>query len=435
MINKELKTVIDYMEREKGIERNVLLETIKSSLQSAARKSVSGIANPIIEINPDSFEVEVHAKFTVIEDEKVAGTHEINISKAQETNPDVALGDTITLEVTPDNFGRIAAQTAKQVLIQKLRDAEADLVFNEYKDKVSQVITGTVRQKEGSNIIIDLGRGEALLKQREQIDNEDYNIGDRLKVYVLEVKKSSQTPEVLVSRSHPNFVKKLFEIEVPEIADGTVEVKGIAREPGYRTKIAVFSKESKVDCVGACVGMRGSRVKNIVQELNGEKIDIVPWSADIETFCRNAMNPAKLKHVTVDEQKKRILIYVDKTQFSLAIGKHGHNARLTSKLLGWKVDIEVIEKELNLTPAAPKKENKESEAALPEEDNKLKIPLSEIEGFSNKVREYFNENGYQFLSDLQHFKADELYSIPGIGKSGTEEIMEIIRNAIKQRIS
>ena len=181
--------------------------------------------------------------------------------------------------------------------------------------------------------------------------------------------------------------------------------------------------------------MRGSRVKNIVQELNGEKIDIVPWSADIETFCRNAMNPAKLKHVTVDEQKKRILIYVDKTQFSLAIGKHGHNARLTSKLLGWKVDIEVVEKDLPFPVTAPKKETKEADSIVPETDDKLKIPLSEIEGFSNKVREYFNENGYQFLSDLQNFKTDELYSIPGIGKSGTEEIMEIIRTAIKQRIS
>ena len=434
MANKELQTVIDYMEREKGIDRNVLIETIKSSLQSAARKSVSGIANPIIEINPDTFEVKVNAKFTVVEDMNLPSSTEIQLSNARQTHPEANVGDSISVEVTPENFGRIAAQTAKQVLIQKLRDAESDRVFSEYKDKVYQVITGTVRQREGSNVIIDLGRGEAILKGREQIENEDYNPGDRLKVLVIEVKKSMQSPEILVSRSHPSFVKKLFEIEVPEIADGTVEIKGIAREPGYRTKIAVFSKDPKVDCVGACVGMRGTRVKNIVQELNGEKIDIVPWSADIETFVRNAMNPAKLRHIAIDDEKKRIQIYVDKSQFSLAIGKHGHNARLTSKLVGWKIDIEVVEKETNLPVAnVPKKETKPASESI-ESVATLHIPINEIEGLSHKVKDSLQEAGYKYLADLQNIKVDELYTIPGVGKSSAEEIMEIIRKTIKEKI-
>lgn len=434
MANKELQTVIEYMEREKGLDRHVLIETIKSSLLSAARKSVTGIANPMIEIDNDTFEVRVKAELILIEDDKIPELNEINISKAHLTHPDAKIGDLISLEVTPDNFGRIAAQTAKQVLIQKLRDAESDLVYAEYKDKNFQIATGIVRQKEGKNVVLDLGRGEAILKAREQIENEEYNIGERIKVLIIEVKKLGSVPEIVVSRTHPSFVRKLFEIEVPEIIDGTVEIKGIAREPGYRTKIAVYSKEPKVDCVGACVGMRGSRVKNIVQELNGEKIDIVPWSNDVETFCRNALNPAKLKHINIDQQKKVIKVYVDQTQFSLAIGKHGHNARLTSKLIGWKIDVEVAEKD-TIIPAATnvKKEHKVTFEDHSVED-KLHIPISDIDGLSHKVKDYFLQAGYKYLNDLQNIEVDELCTIPGVGKSSAEDIMEIIRKAVKDKM-
>jgi N utilization substance protein A len=331
------------------------------------------------------------------------------------------------VEVTPDNFGRIAAQTAKQVIIQKLRDAEANVVFNEYKDKVFQIITGIVRQQERKNVVIDLGRGEAILPPREQVENEEYRAGDRLKLLVIEVSKGGQNPEIIVSRSHPIFVKKMFEIEVPEIADQTVEIKGIAREAGYRTKIAVFSKDPKVDCVGACVGMRGARVKNIVQELNGEKIDIVPWSADIQTYCRNALNPAKVRQIVSNEAEKQLLVYVDKGQFSLAIGKRGNNVRLTSKLLGWRVDIEAIEKDI--LPVAPTPADGESaENAVPVDP--LNVSIDSVEGLSKKVKEFLVEAGYSSLAQLKNIKLNELYVIPGVGKTGAEEIMEHIQKAI-----
>ncbi len=428
-MQNELKTFIDYMEREKGVERAVLIDTIKSSLESAARKSVSEIANPIIQVNPENFQVTVFGEFLVIPDGKPTKISEIRLSEAQKSHPEAQLGQSVLVEVTPDNFGRIAAQTAKQVIVQKLRDAEANVVFNEYKDKVFQIITGIVRQHDRRNVVIDLGRGEAILPPREQVENEEYRVGDRLKLLVLDVSKNSQSPEIIVSRSHPIFVKKLFEIEVPEIADQTVEIKGIAREAGYRTKIAVFSKDAKVDCVGACVGMRGSRVKNIVQELNGEKIDIVPWSQDIPTYCRNALNPAKLKHVVSNDEEKQLVVYVDKGQFSLAIGKRGNNVRLTSKLLGWKVDIEVLEKDILPVPDAS---SKKEDSDVPAGADPLDVSLDLIEGLSKKVKDFLVEAGYNSLAQLKEIKADELYAIPGVGKTGAGEIMEHIQEAIKR---
>ncbi|EKD28034.1 MAG: hypothetical protein ACD_79C00460G0002 [uncultured bacterium] len=435
MINKELKSVMDYMEREKGLDREVLIETIKSSLQSAARKSVTNVVDPIIDINPDTFEVSVHEKFLVISDSDIPKANEIILSKAKNTNPDAKVGEHVLLEVTPDDFGRIAAQTAKQVIIHKLRDAQADVIYNEYKDKVFTILSGTVRNNESKNIVIDLGRGEAILKPREQIENEEYRIGDRLRCLIIEVRKSSGNPEILVSRSHPLFIKKLFELEVPEITDGVVEIKGIAREAGFRTKIAVYSKDPKVDCVGACVGMRGSRVKNIVQELNGEKIDIIPWSQDVATFCRNAMNPAKLKHVAEDHENKSLQVFVDKSQFSLAIGKKGHNARLTSKLIGYKIDIEVVEEDKmqEIAKKMPRAGKKSEQTDTIKESEIQDIPIDEIEGLNNKVKEYFKEAGYQNLSDLKNIHIDELYSIPGVGKTSAEEIIEIISKSIKER--
>ncbi len=427
-MQNELKTFIDYMEREKGVERSVLVDTVKSSLESAVRKSVSEIANPIIQINSENFQVTVFGEFLVIPDNKLAKINEIRLSEVKKNHPEAQLGQSVLVEVTPNNLGRIAAQTAKQVIVQKLREAEANVVFNEYKDKVFQIITGTVRQHERRNVVIDLGRGEAILPPREQVENEEYRVGDRLKLLVIDVSKSSQNPEIIVSRSHPVFVKKMFEIEVPEIADQTVEIKGIAREAGYRTKIAVFSKDAKVDCVGACVGMRGARVKNIVQELNGEKIDIVPWSSDIQTYCRNALNPAKLRHIVSNDEEKQLLVYVDKGQFSLAIGKRGNNVRLTSKLLGWRVDIEALEKDVLPVSATP---SSEENADLPVGADPLDIPLDSIEGLSKKVKEFLMEAGYSSLAQLKNINSDELYAIPGVGKTSAEEIMEHIKKATK----
>ena len=273
--------------------------------------------------------------------EKIENKHdEISFKTAKMFKSDIQLGEDIEVPVTPKDFGRIAAQTAKQAMMQRIRQAEKEMIYDEFKDRAGEIVSGTVRRFDRSDVVVDLGKFEALMPNRERVQTEDYNIGDRIRAYVVAVENGVRGPEIIISRSHPNFVRRLFEMEVSEINDRTVEIKGIAREAGYRTKIAVFSANEKVDPVGACVGMRGSRVKNIVRELNNEKVDIIRWSADLKELVLEALKPAKVKSVTLDESKKAILIKVDEDQLSLAIGKRGQNARLTSRLTGWDINIE-----------------------------------------------------------------------------------------------
>ena len=261
--------------------------------------------------------------------------------KAREIKPDVQPGDAVEVAIPPEKLGRIAAQTARQMILQKIRQAERDHVFEEYKDRVGDIVSGSVRQFNRSDVVLDLGRTEALLPAKERVPTEEYQIGDRIRAYILDVQTNAAGPLITVSRSHPDFVRALFRLEVAEIADGVVEIKGIAREPGYRTKIAVASRDDKVDPVGACVGMRGIRVKNIVRELNGEKIDIIRWSSDVRTYVTNALSPAKLFKVSMDAEKQDLVrVVTDAEQFSLAIGKRGQNIRLAQRLVGWKIDIQ-----------------------------------------------------------------------------------------------
>ncbi len=269
------------------------------------------------------------------------GEYEIALADAKKIDPEVEVGGEVEVEVTPANLGRIAAQTAKQAITQRIRQAEREIVFDEYKDRAGDIVSGAVRQFNRSDIIIDLGRAEAVLPSRERVPTEEYQIGDRIRAYVLSVQNNQVGPSITLSRSHPDFVRRLFELEVSEISDGVVEIKGIAREPGYRTKIAVASSDPRVDPVGACVGMRGMRVKNIVRELSGEKIDIIRWSEDIKTYVVNALSPAKLAKVEVHpgETERMISVIADPDQLSLAIGKRGQNVRLSAKLIGWKIDI------------------------------------------------------------------------------------------------
>jgi transcription termination/antitermination protein NusA len=241
--------------------------------------------------------------------------------------------------VTPEGFGRIAAQTARQAILQRIRQIEKEMIFDEFKDRAGEIVSGTVRRFDRSDVVVDLGKFEAVMPMRERVATEDYNIGDRIRAYVVAVENTNRGPEIIISRSHPNFVRRLFEVEVSEIADRTVEIKAISREAGYRTKIAVWSADEKVDPVGACVGMRGSRVKNIVRELNQEKVDIIRWSADPREFVMEALKPAKIKSIAIDEERKAVQVTVDEDQLSLAIGRRGQNARLTSRLTGWEINI------------------------------------------------------------------------------------------------
>jgi len=338
-MNAEFIAMLEHLERERGIKRDVLIEAVETALVSAAKKAVESGRDLRCVIDRKTGDIKAFAKLIVAE--RVISKHDqVGLATARRIKADVQLGEEIEVEVTPKDLGRIAAQTAKQAIMQKLRAAERDIILDEYRDRAGEIVNGTVRRFERSDVIVDLGKAEATLPNKERVSTEDYAIGDRIRAYVVAVDNGVRGPQIILSRSHPNFVRRLFETEVAEIADRTVEIKGIAREPGYRTKVAVWSANEKVDPVGACVGMKGSRVKNIVRELNNEKVDILRWSPDLKEFAVEALKPAKIKQVTVDEPGRRILIKVDEDQLSLAIGKRGQNVRLTDKLTGYKTVIE-----------------------------------------------------------------------------------------------
>lgn len=338
-MNNELMAILNYMEKERGLDRETLVQAVEYALQSASKKDFGPNDNLRIQIDRKTCDIHAFAPMKVVPDVFLPEA-EIELAAALKIKPDAKIGDFVEVEVKPKNLGRIAAQTAKQAIIQKIRQAEKDIVFEEYKNRVGDIVSGSVRQFNRSDVVIDLGRGDAIIPSKERVPTEEYQVGDRIRAFVLAVQSGSGGPQILLSRSHPDFVRALFKLEVAEIADGIVEIKGVAREPGYRTKIAVSSKDEKVDPVGACVGMRGIRVKNIVRELSGEKIDIIRWSPDVKTYVTNALSPAKLLKVTVVPERNTLHVLTDADQLSLAIGKRGQNVRLTAKLLGWKVDIQ-----------------------------------------------------------------------------------------------
>ena len=337
-MNIDFLHALDDIEREKGVSKDILLEAIETALYSAYKKDFGTKENVRVEIKSQSGQVKVYALKTVVEEVENKNT-EITLVEAQQLNKSYNLGDIVEEEVTPANFGRIATQTAKQVVMQRIREAERDVIYEEYKQKEGELITGSIQRFHNSNVFIDLGKIEALLPPSEQMPGEIYEMGNRIKLYVVEVSADSKGPKILVSRTHPGLLKRFFEIEVPEIFDGIVEIKSIAREAGSRSKIAVASTNDKVDPVGACVGPKGMRVQAIVDQLNGEKIDIISWDQDPTKLVANALNPAEVIHVIIHEEEKIAEVVVPDFQLSLAIGKEGQNARLSAKLTGWKVDI------------------------------------------------------------------------------------------------
>ncbi|MFC2149559.1 transcription termination factor NusA [Candidatus Auribacterota bacterium] len=424
-MNGDLIAVLDYLEREKGIQRETLILAIESSLLSAAKKSVSIAKDVIIEVDRKTLKIRAFGEYTVAAKVKDS-TEEITAEDAKDIDPKAKVGDRVKVEVTPKNFGRIAAQTAKQIIIQKIREAERDIIFNEYKERVGEIVTGIVRRYDHGNVVVDLGKTEAVMPYNEKCPIEDYPIGSRLRAYIVSVNTGAKGPEIIVSRSHPNFVKKLFELEVPEIFDETVVVKAIAREAGYRTKLAVYSDDEKVDPVGACVGMRGSRVKNIVNELNGEKIDIIPWSDDLAEFVKNALSPAKIKKIELNEKEKSVVVIVEADQLSLAIGKKGQNVRLTSKIAGLKVDVkkvDEIEGGLDLektTKAATQKKAQKLEGAI----EKAAEQLIEVLGVGKKTALSLVEAGFTSIDGLMEAEPSDLCSLEGIGEKTAEKIIE-----------
>lgn len=337
-MNGEFLQAIEQIAKEKGIKEEVLFDAIDAALVTAYKKNYGTSQNVKVTINRENGDVDVYAKKTVVE---VANDEllEISLEEAKNINRNYDIGDIIEIKVTPKNFGRIAAQTAKQVVVQRIREAERSNVYEEFINKEDEIVTGLVQRKEKNNVYIDLGKTEAVLTPNEQTPGEIYNIGDRLKTYVVEVKKTTKGPQVMLSRTHPGLVKRLFELEVPEIKDGIVEIKSISREAGSRTKMAVYSHDENVDAVGACVGQKGQRVQVIVDELRGEKIDIIEWSNDMAIFVASALSPAKVISVNINKEENTANVVVSDSQLSLAIGKEGQNARLAAKLTGCKIDI------------------------------------------------------------------------------------------------
>ncbi len=395
-MNNELQAVIEYMEKERGIDGEVLLSAVENALLSAAKKSVGPARDIRIEIDRETYEIRALARLVVAE--KVSNPHdEVSLLKARAMYPNTKVGDIVETEVTIKDFGRIAAQTAKQAIMHRLRQAEKSMIFEEFKDRPGEIVSGTVRRFERSDVVIEIGRAEAIMPSRERVPTEEYQMGERIRAYVLKVDETSYGPQIILSRSHPEFVKRLFELEVSEIADGTVEIKGIAREPGFRTKIAVFSHNEKVDPVGACVGMRGIRVKNIVRELSGEKIDIVRWNEEVKTFVTNALAPARLSRVDVQPDTRTVIVTVDNDQLSLAIGKKGQNARLTAKITGWKIDIHKDESQVGF-------EEKVAQAV----EN-----FAKVEGIGHEYAERLVHAGFLTLEGILAADQEDLLMIDG----------------------
>jgi transcription termination/antitermination protein NusA len=334
----ELLQIADAVAREKNIEKEIVLGAMADAIQKAARARYGQETNIRADINAKTGEMKLQRLLEVVDTVEDPG-NQIELIRARDRNPDAEVGDYIAELLPPMDFGRIAAQSAKQVIVQKVREAERDKQYDEYKDRVGEIANGTVKRVEYGNVIVDLGRGEGMIRRDELIPRENFRYGDRIRAYVYDVRREQRGPQIFLSRTHPMFMAKLFTMEVPEIYDGVIEIKSVARDPGSRAKIAVISRDSSIDPVGACVGMRGSRVQAVVGELQGEKIDIIPWSPDAASFLVNALQPAEVAKVVLDEDAERIEVVVPDDQLSLAIGRRGQNVRLASQLTGWDIDI------------------------------------------------------------------------------------------------
>ena len=336
---KELIEAMEELEKERGIKKDYLIESLEGALVSAYKKNFDSVDNVKVSINQETGEVHIYSVREVVEKSEDP-LLEISLDEAKQINPKAEIGDTVDLEIVPKDFGRIAAQTAKQVVVQKIREAERDIVYNEYHDKTGEIVTGIIQKVDDNLIVLDLGRLEGIMTAKEQIPTEHYKVNDKIRGYVVSVKKELKgNPQVIVSRSHPDFVRKLFEFEIPEIYEGLIEIKSVSRDPGSRSKVAVYSKNENIDPVGSCVGQKGVRIQNIINELHGEKIDVIEWNEDPAIYIAAALLPAQVMAVDIKEEEKFAQVIVPDDQLSLAIGKSGQNARLAAKLTNWKIDI------------------------------------------------------------------------------------------------
>jgi N utilization substance protein A len=407
----ELLQIADAVAREKSIDRNIVITAMEDAIAKAARSRYGSETEVRAEINSKTGELRLSRHLLVVE--SVENTsNQINLEGARRHNPAAQLGDTISDALPPLEYGRIAAQSAKQVIVQKVREAERDRQYQEYKDRIGDIVNGIVKRVEYGNVVVDLGRGEAIVRRDEMLPREVFRNGDRVRAYIYDVRREPRGPQIFLSRTHPQFMAKLFTQEVPEIYDGIVEVKAVARDPGSRAKIAVISRDSSVDPVGACVGMRGSRVQAVVNELQGEKIDIIPWSADVPTFVVNALAPAEVAKVVLDEDRARIEVVVPDAQLSLAIGRRGQNVRLASQLTGWDIDI--------LT------EQEESERRQAEFQNRTKTFIEAL-NVDEVVAQLLASEGFASVEELALVDGKELAGIEGFDEDTASELQNRAR--------
>jgi N utilization substance protein A len=408
----ELLQIADAVAREKAIDRSIVIAAMEDAIAKAARSRYGSETEVHAEINPKTGELRLSRHLHVVENVENPA-NQITLEEARRRNPAAQLGDTIADALPPLEYGRIAAQSAKQVIVQKVREAERDRQYQEYKDRIGDIVNGIVKRVEYGNVIVDLGRGEAILRRDEMLPREVFRNGDRVRAYIYDVRREPRGPQIFLSRTHPQFMAKLFAQEVPEIYDGIVEVKAVARDPGSRAKIAVVSRDSSVDPVGACVGMRGSRVQAVVNELQGEKIDIIPWSTDIATFVVNALAPAEVAKVVLDEDNRRIEVVVPDAQLSLAIGRRGQNVRLASQLTGWDIDI--------LT------EQEESERRQAEFQNRTKTFIESL-NVDEVVAQLLASEGFASVEELALVDEKELADIEGFDEETARELQTRARN-------
>jgi N utilization substance protein A len=486
-----LNYVIDQVGKDKGIDRKVIIEALEQAVLTASRKKYGHQGEIEVHYNEEAGEVELF-QFKQVVEEVTDPSTEISLKEAKELDNEAQIGDSLGVKLNTD-FGRIGAQTAKQVIIQKVRDAERENVYNEFKDRKGDLVSGTVQRMEKGNAYLGIGRAEAVLLSKEQIPGEGYRQGERLRAYILDVQKNSKGPQIFLSRTHPGFLIKLFEMEVPEISEGVIKLISAAREPGERAKISVYSSNRDVDPVGACVGMKGSRVQNVVQELRGERIDIIPWSQDQAKYVCNALAPAKISRVYIDEENRHMEVVVADDQLSLAIGKKGQNVRLASKLSGWRIDIksesrmekissEILEKFKDLPNIGDVgsrilynegfRSIKEVAEVDPEElakvleiekekameiveravqisqgeegtgvsqvppspaDDPASDPVERLEGVGEKTAQLLEENGFKTIHDILETNIEKLSAIPGIGTKKAEKLIQSAKHYTEEK--
>lgn len=409
----DLLGIIDQISRQRELSHEVLIEAIENALLHAVRRRYGPQQQVSVAIDRDSGEIKVIAPKKVVEIMTDFST-QVPVEEALKIDPNAEIGQIIEVEAMPEDFGRIAAQTAKQIVAQKLRQAERENIYEEYKDREGEITSGIVQRREYNDVIVELDRAEALLPYREQIKGEEYHRGDRIRALIVEVRPGSRTSQIVLSRTHPDLLKRLFELEVPEIYDGLVEIKASAREPGDRSKIAVATNADNLDAVGTCVGMRGSRVQMVVHELGGERIDILPWSSIPQTFIASALSPAKIVNVSVDDDKKSARVIVPDDQLSLAIGRRGQNVRLAAKLTGWNIDIK--------SQSEAGDDAKKSLAESIFKSVAKTDSITDLEGVGGKTAERLQEAGFPSVESIARASVEQLTGVPGIGEKTAEKI-------------